>query len=66
MFKPAQTKPMTRGKLATFLGICTKSLSRFLKKENIEIPPRALLKPKAIVEIIKKYHGEEDGSDIVQ
>lgn len=55
-----QYKPMTRGKLAKFLGTYPKMLMRFCKKEGIEIEPRALLRPKLIELIIKKFNGEDD------
>lgn len=61
-----QHKPMTRGKLAKFLCINTKLLNRFIQKENIEAPPRALLTPKVIKEIIRKFNGEDNVSQDVQ
>lgn len=48
---------MTRQQIAYFLGICTKTLSRFLAKENIVIEPRLLIRPKMVALIIEKYHG---------
>ena len=51
-------KPMTRQQLAERLGICTKTLARFLKKEDISIVPRATLKSKLVAYIIQKYHGD--------
>ena len=57
-----QTKPMTRQNLADRLGICSKTLTRFFKKEGIEIEPRALLRPKLVEIIIKKFSGEDDVS----
>jgi hypothetical protein len=59
MSNPAQYKPMTRGKLAEHLCTNTKFLSKFIQKENIEVPPRALLTPKVIKEIIIKFNGED-------
>ncbi|MBC7408258.1 MAG: hypothetical protein H7339_07710 [Arcicella sp.] len=56
-------KPMTRQQVADTLGINPKTLSRFLKKEGIEIEPRALLRPKLVTMIIQKFQGEEDMSD---
>ncbi|MDZ7896618.1 MAG: hypothetical protein U5N85_01110 [Arcicella sp.] len=54
-----QNKPMTRGKLAKFLCTNTKFLGKFIQKENIEVPSRALLTPKVIKEIITKFNGED-------
>ena len=51
-------KPMTRQQLAERLGIRTKTLARFLKKEDISIVPRATLKSKLVAYIIQKYHGD--------
>jgi hypothetical protein len=60
MSNPIQLpKPMTRQQVAETLGICTKTLKKFLEKESIEIEPRALLRPKLVEIIIKKYHGED-------
>jgi hypothetical protein len=59
MSNPTQLpKPMTRQQVAETLGICTKTLKRFLEKEGIEIEPRALLRPKLVSFIIQKYHGD--------
>ena len=55
---PTTPKPMTRQQVAETLGICTKTLKRFLEKEGVEIEPRALLRPKLIDFIIRKYHGD--------
>lgn len=51
-------KPMTRQQLSESLGICTKTLKRFLEKESIEVEPRALLRPKLVSFIIQKFHGD--------
>lgn len=51
-------KPMTRQQLAEELGICTKTLKRFLEKEGVKIEPRALLRAKLIDFIIQKYRGD--------
>ncbi len=58
MLNPAQNKPMTRQQLAEHLGISTKTLSRFLQKEEINIHARVLLKPKFVDIIIQKYFGD--------
>lgn len=52
------SKPMTRQQVANSLGICTKTLTRFLEKECIDVKPRVLLKPKMVSLIIQKFHGE--------
>ena len=57
-----QYKPMTRGKLAKFLRTNTKHLGSFIKIEGIEVPPRVLLTPKVIKEIIRKFNGEDNVS----
>jgi hypothetical protein len=62
MSNPAQYKPMTRGKLTKFLSTNTKFLGRFIQKEQIEVPSRALLTPKVIKEIITKFNGEDNVS----
>lgn len=59
-------KPITRQQLADQLGICTKTLTRFLEKESIEVEPRALLRPKLVSVIIQKYRGDWRMSDNVQ
>lgn len=53
-----KSKPITRQQLADILGICTKTLSRFLKKEDIPVVPRAMLKSKLVEYIIQKYNGD--------
>ena len=58
-----QHKPMTRQTLADKLGTCTKTLTRFFKKEGIEVEPRALLRPQLIDLIIKKFNGDDGKSD---
>ena len=58
MSNPAQPKPMTRQQVADTLGICTKTLKRFIEKEGIEIEPRALMRPKLVAFIIQKYYGD--------
>lgn len=55
---PTTPKPMTRQQVAETLGICMKTLKRFLEKEGVEIEPRALLRPKLITFIIQKYRGD--------
>lgn len=50
------TKPMTRQQLASYLGVCPKTLYRFILKHSIRIEPRALIKPKVIQEILQKFH----------
>ena len=52
-------KPMTRGKLAKFLCISTKKLNNYIISEGIEVAPRALLTPKIIKEIIRRFNGED-------
>jgi len=37
--------PMTRQQIAATLGISTKTLTRFLEKENIHTEPRVLIRP---------------------
>lgn len=49
--------PMTRQQIAETLGISTKTLSRFLKKENIVIEARTLIRPSNAYLIIQKYMG---------
>jgi predicted transcriptional regulator len=51
-------KLKTRQQVADLLGISTKTLSRFLKKEGISIEPRTTLKSKLAVFIIQKYNGD--------
>ncbi|MFY7827838.1 MAG: hypothetical protein ACOVQ4_11975 [Flectobacillus sp.] len=63
---PHLSKPMTRQQLAEKLGICSKTLSRYIKKEGIKVEPRTLLKPKLVELIIKKYLDEEDLFNKVQ
>lgn len=60
-----QYKPMTRGKLAKFLFTNTKKLNRYIMSEGIEVPPRTLLTPKIIAEIIKRFNGEDNVSQDV-
>lgn len=48
-------KPIIRQQLADYLGICTKTLNRFILKYSIDLKPRALIKPKKIMEIIQKF-----------
>ncbi len=55
MSNTSQAKPKTRQELASILGISTKTLARFLKKEGITVEPRALLKPKLVAFILQKY-----------
>jgi DNA-binding XRE family transcriptional regulator len=63
MTNPTQSKPMTRQQVADTLGICTKTLKRFLEKEGIEIEPLTLLRLKLVELIIKKYNREDGMSD---
>lgn len=58
MSNTSQAKPKTRQELASILGISTKTLTRFLKKEGITVEPRALLKPKLVAFILQKYREE--------
>jgi hypothetical protein len=51
------SNPMTRQQLADMLGICTKTLSNFLKREEIYLEPRVLIKSKLASSIIQKYQG---------
>jgi hypothetical protein len=53
------TQAMTRQQLAAYLGICTKTLNRFILKHSIDLKPRALIKPKKIMEIIQKYESTD-------
>ncbi len=55
MLNISQPKAQTRQELASILGISTKTLARFLKKEGITVEPRALLKPKLVAFILQKY-----------
>jgi hypothetical protein len=48
-------KPKTRQQVADMLGISTKTLTRFLEKENIILEPRILIKPKLVVYITQRY-----------
>jgi hypothetical protein len=50
-----QSKPMTRLQVAELLGISTRTLTRFMDKEGIEVEPRALLKPKLVELLVQKY-----------
>lgn len=50
------SKPVTRQQLASYLGICPKTLYRFILKHSIRIESRALIKPKVIQEILQKFN----------
>ncbi|MEA5256556.1 hypothetical protein VB264_02100 [Arcicella aquatica] len=56
MLEHTQNRPMTRQQLAEQLGISTKTLTRFIQKEGINISPRSLLKPKLASFIFQKFH----------
>lgn len=50
------SQPMTRQQLANQMGICSKTLYRFILKHSIKMEARALIKPKVIQEILQKFH----------
>lgn len=50
---------MTREQLAGHLGICSKTLQRFILKHSIKLEARTLIKPKVIQEILQKFHETE-------
>ncbi|MEZ5042475.1 MAG: hypothetical protein R2828_21420 [Saprospiraceae bacterium] len=53
--KTAQAaKVKTRGEIAEEYGICTKTLTRWLKKEEIQLPNR-LVSPKAQALIYERF-----------
>lgn len=52
-------QPMTRQQLANYLGICPKTLQRFIIKHSILLEARTLIKPKVIQQIIQKFNDAE-------
>jgi hypothetical protein len=53
------TQAMTRQQLATSDGICTKTLSRFLSKNQRKIESLCLINLREVQWIIQKYPGTD-------